>query len=125
MQTNDTIKTNDAINSIIQKEETLSIMDLITSVGTGGTIVMISLGLLSIYAVYILFERYFTIKQASKEDEHFFNTIKEFVEKKNIAAAKDLCRKTNNPISRMIEKGVDRIEKPMTDISAAIENQGK
>ena len=48
-----------------------------------------------------------------------------FVENKDYSAAKTLCQNTNNPISRMIEKGIDRIDKPMTDISAAIENQGK
>ena len=55
----------------------------------------------------------------------FFKSIKNFVEQKDISAAKTLCQNTDNPIARMIEKGVDRIEKPMTDISAAIENQGK
>jgi len=106
-------------------EKTLSIMKLITSGGTGGTIIMSALGLLSIYAVYILFERYSAIKKASKEDENFFNSIKNFVEQKDISAAKTLCQNTDNPIAHMIEKGVDRIDKPMTDISAAIENQGK
>ena len=106
-------------------EKTLSIMQLITSGGTGGTIIMSALGLLSIYAVYILFERYSAIKKASKEDENFFNSIKNFVEQKDISAAKTLCQNTDNPIAHMIEKGVDRIDKPMTDISAAIENQGK
>ncbi len=106
-------------------EETLSIMQLITSGGTGGTIIMTALGILSIYAVYILIERYSAIKKASKEDENFFNSIKNFVEQKDISAAKTLCQNTDNPIAHMIEKGVDRIDKPMTDISAAIENQGK
>ena len=106
-------------------EKTLSIMQLITSGGTGGTIIMTALGILSIYAVYILFERYSAIKKASKEDENFFNSIKNFVEQKDISAAKTLCQNTDNPIAHMIEKGVDRIDKPMTDISAAIENQGK
>ena len=83
------------------------------------------LGLLSIYAVYILFERYSAIKKASKEDKSFFKSVKNFVEQKDISAAKTLCQNTDNPIARMIEKGGDRIDKPMTDISAAIENQGK
>jgi len=106
-------------------EKTLSIMQLITSGGTGGTIIMTALGILSIYAVYILIERYSAIKKASKEDQNFFNSIKNFVEQKDISAAKTLCQNTDNPIAHMIEKGVDRIDKPMTDISAAIENQGK
>jgi biopolymer transport protein ExbB len=98
---------------------------LISSGGIGGNIIMGTLGLLSIYAIYILIERYSTIKKASIEDESFLKSIRNFVEQKDIQAAKTLCKNTDNPVSRMIEKGIDRIDKPMTDISAAIENQGK
>ena len=115
----------DSVNNPIVEEKTLSIIELISSGGIGGNIIMWTLTLLSIYAIYILFERYSTIKKASIEDESFLKSIKNFVEQKDIQAAKTLCRNTDNPVSRMIEKGIDRIDKPMTDISAAIENQGK
>ena len=115
----------DSINNPIVEEKTLSIMELISSGGLGGNIIMGTLGLLSIYAIYILIERFSTIKKASLEDESFLKSIKNFVEQKDIQAAKTLCKNTDNPVSRMIEKGIDRIDKPMTDISAAIENQGK
>ena len=115
----------DSINNPIIEEKTLSIMELISSGGLGGNIIMGTLGLLSIYAIYILLERFSTIKKASVEDESFLKSIKNFVEQKDIQAAKTLCKNTDNPVSRMIEKGIDRIDKPMTDISAAIENQGK
>ena len=62
---------------------------------------------------------------ANDIDENFLKSIRNFVEAKDIKAAKTLCKNTDSSISRMIEKGVDRINKPMTDISAAIENQGK
>ena len=116
---------NDSINNPIVEEKTLSIIDLISSGGIGGNIIMGTLVVLSIYAIYILIERYSTIKKASIEDESFLKSIKNFVEHKDIQAAKTLCKNTDNPVSRMIEKGIDRIDKPMTDISAAIENQGK
>ena len=106
-------------------EKTLSIIELITSGGIGGNLVMGALGLLSIFAIYILIERYSTIKKISKEDSSFLKSIQNFVEAKDIEAAKTLCKNTDSPISRMIEKGVNRIDKPMTDISAAIENQAK
>jgi biopolymer transport protein ExbB len=115
----------DSINAPVITEKTLSVIDLITSGGIGGNLVMGALGLLSIFAIYILIERFSAIKKASKEDETFLKSIQNFVEAKDIEAAKTLCRNTDSPISRMIEKGVNRIEKPMTDISAAIENQGK
>ena len=106
-------------------EKTLSIIELITSGGVGGNLVMGTLGVLSIFAIYILIERYSAIKKASREDKSFLKSIQNFVEAKDIEAAKTLCKNTDSPISRMIEKGVNRIDKPMTDISAAIENQGK
>jgi biopolymer transport protein ExbB len=115
----------DSISNPIVEEKTLSIMQLVSSGGLGGNIIMGTLGLLSIYAIYILIERFSTIKKASIEDESFLKSIKNFVEQKDIQAAKTLCKNTDNPVSRMIEKGIDRIDKPMTDISAAIENQGK
>lgn len=106
-------------------EKTLSIIELITSGGVGGNLVMGAIGILSIFAVYILIERYIAISKASKEDAGFLKSIQNFIESKDIEAAKTLCRNTDSPIARMIEKGVNRIDKPMTDISAAIENQGK
>ena len=119
------LNTDSISNTKIIEEKTLSILELISSGGVGGSIIMGALGVLSIYAVYILVERYSTIKKASLEDESFLKSIKNFVEQKDITAAKTLCKNTNNPVSRMIEKGIDRIDKPMNDISAAIENQGK
>ena len=100
-------------------------MELITSGGVGGNLVMGALGILSMFAIYILIERYSTINKVSKEDASFLKSIQNFVEAKDIEAAKTLCKNTDSPISRMIEKGVNRIDKPMTDISAAIENQAK
>jgi len=115
--------TNDS--SVVVTEKTLSVIDLITSGGIGGNLVMGALGLLSLFAIYILIERFSVIKKASIEDENFLESIRNFVEAKDIEAAKVVCRNTDSPISRMIEKGVNRIDKPMNDISAAIENQGK
>jgi biopolymer transport protein ExbB len=115
--------TNDS--TLIVTEKTLSVIELITSGGIGGGLVMGALAILSLLAIYILIERFSVIKKASIEDEHFLKSIRDFVEAKDIQAAKTLCKNTDSPISRMIEKGVNRINKPMTDISAAIENQGK
>lgn len=106
-------------------EETLSILELITSGGVGGIIVMITLFVLSVIAVYIFIERYLTIKKAAEEDQNFMNEIKDFIHDGKLEAARSLCKNTPTPISRMIEKGVNRIGKPLGDIAAAIENTGK
>lgn len=117
-----TIKSTD---ETIIEEKTLSILELITSGGAAGNIIMIALAVLSILSIYIFIERYFTLKRESKMDNDFLNCIKSHVHKKDVESARALCNSTDTSIARMLEKGILRIDKPMTDISAAIENQGK
>lgn len=117
----------DTVNTLNQAaeqagEEKLSVLELAMK---GGPFIMIPLLILLIIAVYIFVERYLAIRNASKEDQDFFNHIKDFIHDGKIDAAKDVCKQTQNPIARMIEKGIMRIGKPLTDISAAIENVGK
>jgi biopolymer transport protein ExbB len=87
--------------------------------------IMVPIALLSVVAIYIFVERYFAIKKASQEDLHFMNRIKEFIHEGKIDAAKRLAQSTDTPVSRMIEVGITRIGRPMTDVNAAIENVGK
>tara|TARA_R110002050_G_scaffold261521_4_gene401483 strand:+ start:3371 stop:4084 length:714 start_codon:yes stop_codon:yes gene_type:complete len=112
-------------NSEVPVEKTLSIMELISSGGTGGIIIMLTLFILSIIAVYIFIERYMTIKKAGNEDINFMNEIKDFIHDGKLEAARSLCKSNATPIAKMIEKGVNRIGKPLNDIAAAIENTGK
>ncbi len=105
--------------------ETLSILELITSGGVGGILIMLTLFVLSVIAVYIFVERYMTIKKAAQEDVNFMNEIKDFIHDGKLEAARSLCKNTPTPIARMIEKGVNRIGKPLGDIAEAIENTGK
>lgn len=102
-------------------EITMSLWEL---VAMGGWI-MIVLGVFSFIAIYIFIERFLIINQATKEDNNFMNHIRDFIHDGKIDAALALCRRTQNPISRMIEKGLLRIGKPLNDINAAIENVGK
>lgn len=90
-----------------------------------GGVLMIPLAILLIVAIYIFFERYFTIKKAAKIDPNFMNNIRDYVSNGNLDAAKTLCKNTDSPIARMIEKGLLRIGKPLKNIEVAIENTGK
>jgi biopolymer transport protein ExbB len=87
--------------------------------------VMIPIILLSFVAAYIFIERYYVIKKATKEDQNFMNRIKDYIHDGKIEAAMALCRSTESPSSRMIEKGISRLGRPLQDISTAIENVGK
>ena len=106
-------------------EKTLSIIELITSGGTAGMVIICVLFILLIVATYIYFERLFAIKAASKVDSNFMNQIKDHVSNGKIESAQILCAQVNSPVSRLIAKGMTRIGKPLEDINTAIENAGK
>jgi biopolymer transport protein ExbB len=87
--------------------------------------VMIPIILLSLVAAYIFIERYYVIRRASREDINFMNRIKDYIHDGKIDAAMALCKSTDSPSARMIEKGISRLGRPLQDISTAIENVGK
>lgn len=106
-------------------EKTLSIIELISSGGFAGQIIIAILFLLLVAAIYIYFERLFTIKAASEVDDNFMNQIKDYVSNGKIESAQTLCAQVNSPVSRLIGKGISRIGKPLADINTAIENAGR
>ncbi len=87
--------------------------------------IMIPIIILSILAVYIFFERYFAISRASQTDLNFMNKIKDYIHDDKIESAQTLCQSIDSPVARMIEKGIQRLGRPLDDITAAIENVGK
>lgn len=86
--------------------------------------IMIPIILLSFIAVYIFFDRYFAIKKAGKIDPGLLEKVKVYITSGKIDAAIALCRSNENPASRMLEKGISRIGRPLADVNAAIENVG-
>jgi biopolymer transport protein ExbB len=106
-------------------EKTMTILELMTSGGIGGILIMVFLSILSVFAVYIFFERFGAIRSANKVDPNFMNNIKDMVLDGKLDAAGALCKAESTPVARMIEKGISRIGKPLGDITQAIENQGK
>ncbi len=76
------------------------------------------------FAMYLLIERLITLKTALKEDNSFMNRIKDYIYDGKIDAAVKLCRDSNSPTARMVEKGISRLGRPMSDVLVAIENVG-
>jgi biopolymer transport protein ExbB len=103
-----------------QGQLTLKFIDLAMK---GGWI-MIPIILLSFVAVYIFIDRFLAVKKAGKFDTSMMDKIKNYITAGKIDAAIALCRSSDNPASRMVEKGISRIGRPLTDVSAAIENVG-
>ena len=106
------------------QEESLSIMDLIFNGGLANTIIIGILFLMLAMSLYIYFERSFAIGAAKKIDSNFMNVIRDNISSGRIEAAKNLCYQYNNPVARLVAKGISRIGKPIDDIHKAIENAG-
>lgn len=89
-----------------------------------GGIIMIPLALLSLVSIYIFFERWIALRKAAKEDSTFMQRIKDYIHDGEIESADMLCKKTDTPYARLIQKGISRIGRPMNDVLVAIENVG-
>ena len=106
---------------VVPKQDSLSLLDLVLK----GGFIMIPMGIISIITIYFFFERFMTLRKASKLDVNFMNNIKDNIYNGNRDAAKALCRNTDSPAARMVEKGVARIGKPIKEIEEAMESVGK
>jgi biopolymer transport protein ExbB len=83
---------------------------------------MIPLALLGALTIFVFFERFWAIRKASQLDMNFMNQIKDLIYGGKVSAAIQLCRENDTPIARMIEKGIERIGRPLNDVHSSIEN---
>jgi biopolymer transport protein ExbB len=96
----------------------LSLFDMILK----GGVIMVPIGILSMLSIYFIIERAVYINNSFKLETNFMNNIKDLLGKGDIKAARAYCQRINTPISRVIEKGVSRIGKPIKDIESAMES---
>ena len=89
----------------------------------GGWLMLVLL-VLSIAAIYIFGQKWWAIRKAANIDKNFMNEIRNLIHEGKITAAIELCKNDNSPIARLVEKGIERIGRPLSDIQAAVENTG-
>lgn len=102
-------------------ETTVSLLELVEK----GGVIMIPLAIFLLIAIYIIIERIIVIRRSSRVPDNFMNNIRDAILSGNIDSARTICKTTNSPIARMIEKGINRIGRPLADIEKSIENVGK
>jgi len=90
-----------------------------------GGLLMVPLLLMSIAAVFVFVERWMAIKKAGKVDDHFMNIIRDNILSGNVTAARNFAKNTDSPVGKMIDKGIQRIGKPIDAIEKSMENVGK
>lgn len=114
----------DLVQTIEPIEKTLSIIDLITSGGIGGQIIMTTLGMLSILTVYLFSERFQVIKKAMKDDPLFMNKVKDYLSDNKVESVVALCDRSSSPVANMVAKGALSKNGTSKEIQVAMERQG-
>lgn len=103
------------------KDGSISLVELLT---LGGWI-MIPLAVLFVATLFVFFERFIAIRKASRIEGNFMNIIRDHIVTGNLTAARSFAKNTNNPVARIIDKGIQRIGKPIDSIEKSMENVGK
>lgn len=113
--------TSKVVANAIPVAEKISMWDLLQK----GGFIMYPLYFLLVITIFVFLERLIAISKASKMEAGFMNIIRDNIISGNIAAARNLAKNTNNPVARMIDKGIQRIGKSIDAIEKSMENVGK
>ncbi len=123
--TNPATSVADSLKQVLNNNNsTAPSMNLMDMLVNGGPI-MIPLALLLVLAIFFFFERLIAIRKASNIDPNFMNIIRDNVYTGNVTSARSLAKNTPNPVAKMIDKGLQRIGKPIDAIEKSMENVGK
>ncbi len=114
------IAENPVLTEVVETANEMNLWDMAVKGGW----VMLVLALLSVICVYIFVERLVVLKKVSKVDPVFMERIRDYVKTDELKSAINYCRVTNTPASNMIEKGLERIDRPAAEVQAALENAG-
>lgn len=98
--------------------------DSVWGVLAKGGLLMVPLLTLLIVAIFFFIERLITIRKAGKIEDNFMSMIRDNIVTGNIVGARNMAKNTNNPVARVIEKGIQRIGKPIDAIEKSMDNVG-
>jgi biopolymer transport protein ExbB len=100
--------------------QTQSLWDTLVS----GGVIMLPLGILFVGALYFFIERLIAIKKAARIDDNFMRIIRDHIVNGNVTAARSFSKNNENPVARIIDKGIQRIGKPIDAIEKSMDNVG-
>ena len=113
------LNTNDSTINVVNQEQ-ITVMELLFK----GGIMMIPILVLFVITIYILIEKILIINRESKSPKGFTDEIISRVKNDHINGAILVCNDTNNPVSRMILKGLNKLNTSLKNIESSIENVG-
>ena len=114
----DSLGTYAAQPAVQQQEMHYSLIEMATK---GGWI-MIVLLVISLIAIFIFGKKWWSIRQANKIDKNFMQDIRDYIHQGKVKSAITLCERYDSPVARLVQKGLERLGRPLPDIQAAVEN---
>ena len=105
----------------VQEEMSFSLIEMAAK---GGWLMLVLLAL-SLVAIYIFGKKWWMIHTAGNIDKNFMKDIRDYIHEGKLKSATTLCEKYDSPVARLVQKGIERIGRPLSDIQTAVENTGK
>jgi biopolymer transport protein ExbB len=119
----DLLQISDSLNKVAAQinvdrnnDGSISFMELLFM---GGWI-MVPLAIMLLLAIYVFTERYIAIRNASNIDQNFMNIVRDHIVSGNLVAARSFAKNSNNPVARIIDKGLQRVGKPIENIEKSM-----
>src|SRR5688500_402934 len=95
-------------------------MNLFSFLMKGGAF-LIPIILLLFYTIYLIFERYLTIKKAVKLDSHLVKDIAVQLNSGNIDAAVMAAERSNTAYGKILREGILTIGRPISEVESNME----
>lgn len=103
-----------------------SVWDIIdkSNEGLGLTINLIIL-VMAAWTIFVFIERFLAIRKALESEKSLLKNVKSDLESNNIQGAIAKCANSDSPVGKMLEKGIQKIDRSSAELSSTIENTGK
>jgi biopolymer transport protein ExbB len=86
---------------------------------------MIPLAFLSLLTVFIFVERLQTLRRAQTDPHLITDETRAYVQGGDVRGAIRFCEGQNNPVSRILKRGLERLGRPIAEIQDAVQAAGK
>ena len=87
--------------------------------------VMIPIALLSLLTIYLFVERWLVLRRAKSDPRQYMETVADYVRSGDVNGAIGYCKAHSTPISRILQRGLERLGRPITEIREAVQAAGK
>ncbi|MBM3455795.1 MAG: MotA/TolQ/ExbB proton channel family protein [Bacteroidetes bacterium] len=103
-----------------------SVWDIIDKSNEGlGLIINLIILAMAAWTIFVFIERFLAIRRAVESEKNLLNSVKADLDNNKINEASAKCSLSDSPVAKMLEKGIQKIDRPPSELTSTIENTGK